>query len=208
MAGIIIVALSISYFFVIFLPHKEDMRIKEAMRTKELKLSDSLNKDDKGQAVDYISPTSQIIDTTSEQPILDTSDTGQTNQQSENTYNANTNTEQTQNDLAKEKKKVDEEYRKQQASVNEAQLARDKEAYNTALEKLTRDYNHAVDALKSKEASEGGRAISSDDCGGAGVQVQECAIADRIHRKYQIEYDYLEATYKSDIKAVEATKYW
>jgi hypothetical protein len=189
-SGIIVVSLSVAYSLIFYLPQRDQAKIQELKQKQVLSKSmSSFPKNDISNNEDTVTEPSLPEDI------------------SNIPNNPNTNSNEKKVSPV-EVKKNNNEYEKIQKANYEAQLKIDKEAYNSAVEKLTRDYNHAVDALKVKEASEGGREVSSSDCGGAGVQIQECAIADRIHNKYKIEYDYLEETYKANLKAVEATKYW
>jgi hypothetical protein len=85
----------------------------------------------------------------------------------------------------------------------QAQLQADINAYNSAKEKLTRDYNYAVDMINAKALEEGAYKIDPN-C----AEEQRCQIIQRKYAKYEVELNYLAETYEADLKAIEATKYW
>lgn len=189
-AGITIVTLSMSYFFVVFLPNRNAMQLKQ----QELLKSSNAIKEE--QNVEYIAPTNQIPDTTSVQPILNVSNAKQENQlNNNNESSANAN------------KEAGGEYKKIQKASYEAQLKIDKEAYNSAIEKLTRDYEYARDKVNA-EIIKNGLTEPYPDCSDGTRDEQRCQINNRAYAEYGIELDYLEKTYKANLKAIETTKYW
>lgn len=192
-AGILIIALAVVYYLVIYIPKRDEERL-ELQKNEQLASEQSANEQRKLEQL----KTLEGIKT--QEPVV-------SNEQEETVTNITQDSTVLKEDIKKIETSNDD-YEKQQKKDYEAQLSRDKEAYNDAIEKLKLDYNHAVDALKAKERAEGGYDTGITDCSKASGDEQTCQKINRIHAKYQIEYDYLEATYKANLKSIDKLKYW
>ncbi len=199
----VIVTSSFGYYFFIILPRDEALKSQDAKNIQGVPSLNAYETPD-NQEVVIVAPESQIPDTESVQP---SAAIGNTEQKSEEYQDTNDSWEQEQKDIAKERKKVEEANKKRQEAANKAQLSLDKAAYDAALERLSRDYEYSRDKVNA-EIVKNGLTEPYSDCADGTRDEQRCQINNRAYAPYQVELDYLEKTYKANIKALNAAKYW
>lgn len=114
-------------------------------------------------------------------------------------------TKQKDADLASRRAKEDEATRLANAEAQaKVKLENDKDAYESAIERLEQDYNNNLKKLQNEEAVKS--AALAQDLANRGLTFSSYANA--VKDEYEAKYESLEKKYKSDLKAVEATKYW
>jgi hypothetical protein len=145
---------------------------------------------------DYCQEGSGAGNTSAENPTTSSNNNQDQNQTVNNS---------TQDELEKNNKKATEEQKKQY----ETQLKLDKKAYDAAVERITLDYNHEVDSLKAKESADISKTNSMFNAAGSDANdEQRKQYIERVKDSYKPQYEYLESVYKSNLKMLDATKYW
>lgn len=206
-AGITVMTFSVSYYFLVSLPKNEELKsqLQATKQAQEGDLSKSPESFDNQQTVD-VNQGSQ------EEPLGTLQPSKINDVQTQYQVNApdsisNSDLEQAEKQRQKDAKKAEEDYKKSQEAAYKAQLSLDKAAYNSALEKLTRDYEYARDKVNA-EIIKNGLTEPYPDCADGTRDEQRCQINNRAYAPYQLELDYLEKTYKANVKALNAAKYW
>jgi len=145
-------------------------------------------------------------------PVIDQNDTETSilkmpDSLKDNDSKINSKEEKQKSDFGTTSNKAKENNRAGQSEISGAQLAVDEAAYYAAIDKLTRDYNHEVAAINAATVEEGAYKIDHD-CADGTMDEQNCQVIQRKYEKYKVELEYLEDTYKANLRTIEATKYW
>jgi len=169
---------------------------------KQVGLLKNSNISKKVEGEEYASQTSQPPNTINSQLTPSTPTTEKPQQLVEKSNdNANDDWEEIQEELMDDWEQEQETLAKEREEENErlyeAQLKLDKQSYENAINSLTIDYEYAV-----KKAESFLRADCED------TSEQSCQIIKRNNAPYEDELEYLEKTYKANLKALSDLKYW
>jgi len=189
-----LVGFLVSYHYFVFAPNQEILRLEQAVKQLQEENATKLLE------------VSHKMETSSVAPLDGSYDSADAPLQQPKTaeYMVPPPKNQTLNNDAKEAK---EAYEKQQKTLYNQQLSRDKASYNEALEELARDYEYARDKVNA-QIVKNGLTEPYEDCADGTRDEQRCQINNRAYEEYQIELDYLEKTYKANLKSLSALKYW